>query len=97
MPGKLANAGNTLDFAIGQLDNYTTIELAQYVSTIANGGKKIQPRLVRRAFDPGTQNVVYENYVLSLIHISSIGKSASVKCRCASPVTVKRRSPCASS
>ncbi len=63
MPGKLANAGNTLDFAIGQLDNYTTIELAQYVSTIANGGKKIQPRLVRRAFDPGTQNVVYENYV----------------------------------
>ena len=41
----------------------TTIELAQYVSTIANGGKKIQPRLVRRAFDPGTQNVVYENYV----------------------------------
>ena len=63
IPGKLTNAGNTLDFAIGQLDNYTTIELAQYVSTIANGGKKIQPRLVRRAFDPGTQNVVYENYV----------------------------------
>ena len=34
MPGKLANAGNTLDFAIGQLDNYTTIELAQYVSCL---------------------------------------------------------------
>ena len=63
MPGKLANVGNTLDFAIGQLDNYTLIELSQYISTIANGGLKIQPRLVRKAFDPGTQDVVYENHV----------------------------------
>ena len=63
IPGKLDSVGNTLDFAIGQLDNYTLIELAQYISTIANGGQRITPRLVRKAYEPGTQNVVYENEV----------------------------------
>lgn len=61
--GEAQNAGNMLDFAIGQYDNYTNIELAQYVSTIANGGKRIQPRLVRKAYESGTQEVVYENSV----------------------------------
>lgn len=41
LPGKL------LDLAIGQFDTYTPMQLAQYVSTIANGGYPIQPRMVK--------------------------------------------------
>lgn len=43
--------GNLLDFAIGQYDTYTPIQMAQYVSTIANGGKRIQPHLFVESFD----------------------------------------------
>lgn len=49
-PGKL------LDFSIGQYDTYTTIQLAQYISTIANGGYRIQPRLVKEIREPVLEN-----------------------------------------
>ncbi|GAF24042.1 LOW QUALITY PROTEIN: cell division protein FtsI [Bacillus sp. JCM 19047] len=39
-------SGNLLDFMIGQYDTYTTLQLAQYVSTIANDGVRMRPRLV---------------------------------------------------
>lgn len=41
-----ARIGNALDEAFGQYDTYTTMQLAQYVSTIANGGYRIRPRVV---------------------------------------------------
>ncbi len=64
--GSSQTAGNITDFAIGQYDTYTVMQLGQYVSTIANGGTKYQPRLVSKAFYPGTQSVVYENDVTVL-------------------------------
>src|SRR5699024_41531 len=42
-----ANAGNLLDLAIGQYDTYTTMQLAQYVSTIANGGYRVRPHFLK--------------------------------------------------
>ncbi len=42
--------GNFLDFSIGQYDTYTPIQMAQYISTIANGGKRIQPHLFMESF-----------------------------------------------
>lgn len=39
-------AGKLLDISIGQFDTYTPLQLAQYVSVIANGGSRIQPRIV---------------------------------------------------
>lgn len=39
------NGGNYLDLAIGQYDTYTTMQLAQYISTIANDGTRIQPHI----------------------------------------------------
>ncbi|UPG66281.1 penicillin-binding protein 2 (plasmid) [Metabacillus endolithicus] len=45
-PGKL------LDIAIGQFDTYTPLQLAQYVSTIANGGYRVQPRVVTSIHEP---------------------------------------------
>lgn len=42
------NVGGTfLDLAIGQFDTYTPMQLAQYVSTIANDGYRMEPHLVK--------------------------------------------------
>lgn len=43
---------NLLDFSIGQYDTYTTIQLGQYVSTIANGGYRVKPHFVKEIHDP---------------------------------------------
>ncbi|MGT2925824.1 penicillin-binding protein PBP2B [Streptococcus cuniculipharyngis] len=37
---------NVMTEAFGQFDNYTTMQLAQYVATVANGGKRQAPHLV---------------------------------------------------
>ncbi|TGW14414.1 penicillin-binding protein, partial [bacterium NHP-B] len=39
--------GFLLDYSIGQYDTYTPLQLAQYVSTIANGGYRMKPQLVK--------------------------------------------------
>ncbi|WP_339213060.1 penicillin-binding protein 2 [Solibacillus sp. FSL W8-0372] len=41
-----------LNLAIGQFDTYTTMQLAQYISTIANGGYRIQPRMLKEIRNP---------------------------------------------
>ena len=40
--------------AFGQYDSYTTIQLAQYVASIANGGKRVAPHIVGGIYDAGT-------------------------------------------
>ena len=40
-------AGNLLDFVMGQYETYTPIQLSQYVTTIANGGERIRPHLLK--------------------------------------------------
>ncbi|MDA3964002.1 penicillin-binding protein 2 [Enterococcus thailandicus] len=44
--GEWYTSGNFTDLAFGQFDTYTPIQLAQYASTVANGGKRIQPHIV---------------------------------------------------
>lgn len=39
--------------AIGQMQAFTPIELAQYISAIANGGKLIQPHVLKAVLPPG--------------------------------------------
>ena len=41
------NAGNLLDYVMGQYETYTPIQLSQYVSTIANGGERLEMQLLR--------------------------------------------------
>lgn len=55
--------GNILDYAIGQYDTYTTLELAQYISTIANGGKRLKPRILLHATLPMSDEIIYSNDV----------------------------------
>jgi cell division protein FtsI/penicillin-binding protein 2 len=44
--------GYLLDLVIGQYDTYSAMQLAQYVSTIANGGYRMQPHVVKEIRSP---------------------------------------------
>ncbi|MBQ9011892.1 MAG: penicillin-binding protein, partial [Bacilli bacterium] len=52
--GTSTGSGHLLDFAIGQYDTYTPIQLSQYVGTIANGGKRMQLHLYKGNYNKGT-------------------------------------------
>ena len=52
--GVLNNGGLLLNYAIGQFDSYTPMQLAQYVSTLANGGYRLKPRLLKEVRNPST-------------------------------------------
>lgn len=45
--GVVSNAGQPLFNAFGQFDTYTTLQLAQYALTVANGGTRFAPRVVK--------------------------------------------------
>ncbi|HEY2422245.1 MAG TPA: penicillin-binding protein 2 [Neobacillus sp.] len=51
--------GLLLDLVIGQYDTYSPMQLAQYISTIANDGYRMQPHLVKEIREPieGTSEV----------------------------------------
>ena len=40
-------SGNLLDFVMGQYEAYTPMQLSQYVNTIANGGERLVPHLLK--------------------------------------------------
>lgn len=54
--GESTLPGFILDMSIGQYDTYTPMQLAQYVSTIANGGNRIQAHLVKEIREPIMEN-----------------------------------------
>ena len=66
-------AGNLLDFAMGQYETYTPIQLSQYISTIANGGSRLQPHLLKEVHssseteDIGPLESSFETKVLNTI------------------------------
>lgn len=48
--GKSKMPGHLLDFAIGQYDTYTPIQIMQYINTIANDGVRMQPYLLKEVY-----------------------------------------------
>ena len=48
--------GHLLDFSIGQYDTYTPIQISQYISTIANGGTRYQPHLLKEVYKASDNN-----------------------------------------
>ena len=46
-PSTQAYIGSALDLSYGNYDGYTVIQLAQYMSTIANGGNRMRPYVVK--------------------------------------------------
>jgi len=48
--------GHLLDFSIGQYDTYTPIQLSQYINTIANGGTRLKPYLLKEVYAQSEDN-----------------------------------------
>ncbi|MBO1580479.1 penicillin-binding protein 2 [Bacillus sp. XF8] len=52
---KDSQPGFLLDYSIGQYDTYTPLQLAQYISTIANDGYRMQPQIVQEIREQTTK------------------------------------------
>ncbi len=52
-----AEPGLFLDLAIGQYDTYTPMQLAQYISTIANDGYRMKPHVVKEIRQPSADGI----------------------------------------
>lgn len=67
-------AGNLLDFVMGQYETYTPIQLSQYIMTIARGGERIAPHLLKEVHsssetdDIGTLEYTVEKNVLNTVN-----------------------------
>lgn len=59
--GSAQNGGLLLEFSIGQYDNYNAMQLNQYISTVANGGYRLQPYIVSEVRDSYTGDLVVKN------------------------------------
>ena len=75
-PSGKKNIGNALYMGFGQYDTYTTMQLAQYTSTIANGGYRLRPHIVssiRRPTSKGRLGAIQYKFspqVLNVIQAS---------------------------
>lgn len=59
--GEQWRGGDTLQASIGQSDNlFTPLQLANYISTLVNGGIRYKPYLVKAVRSAGDGSVVYE-------------------------------------
>ncbi len=72
-------AGKLLDLAIGQYDTYTPLQMVQYVSTVANGGYRIAPRVLKEIHEPSPDgevlgSLIEENGVKVLNRINNSAK-----------------------
>src|SRR5699024_135436 len=70
-----ANSANILHLSFGQFDTYTPIQMAQYASTIANGGYRLQLHLLQSIHKPVAEQgkigeAVYQFKPNVLNHIS---------------------------
>lgn len=59
--GETWNPGDTVQAAIGQSDNlFTPIQLVNYCSTIANGGTRYKPYMIKSVLSADLSEVIYE-------------------------------------
>ncbi len=64
--GKSIASDLLINYAIGQYDTYTTLQLSQYISTIANDGSRVKPRFLKSVIDSNTNEVIYESPTIVL-------------------------------
>lgn len=60
-------AGTILYYSIGQYDSFTAMQAAQYVATIANGGKKVQPHLLSKVTEVNDAATTIFKYTTNVI------------------------------
>lgn len=71
--GQVWNPGDTVQAAIGQSDNlFTPLQLANYCATIANGGTRYRPYIIKSVLSADMSEVIYETEpeVLNTINVS---------------------------
>ena len=64
--GTELKAGKLMDLTIGQFDTYTPLQMAQYVSTIANGGHRVKPHVVKEIREPSTDGAAMGSLVAEI-------------------------------
>ena len=69
--GSNRNPGLLMNFAIGQYDTYTNIQLNQYISTIARDGNRYKMHLVNKIIDNNGNITLLEPEILNNININS--------------------------
>ena len=62
--------GHLLDFSIGQYDTYTPIQIAQYISTLANNGNRMKLNLVNKAYS-SDGDLIYEYKPIKLNKVNT--------------------------
>lgn len=66
--------GNLLDLSFGQYDTYTPMQLAQYASTVANGGTRIAPHVVKGIYGNDANGNLDMNKVIKTMSGDKLGQ-----------------------
>ena len=66
--------GHLLDFSIGQYDTYTPIQLSQYINTLANGGTRYKPYLLKEVYAPSVNNEEIFGELIYATEKTTLGK-----------------------
>lgn len=67
-------SGLLLDFSIGQYDNYTPIQMSQYINTVSKDGTRVKPTLLKKVYAPskdGLTELIYTNKPVILNQIDT--------------------------
>lgn len=70
--GTKTDGGLLLDFAIGQYDNYTPMQLSQYIGTIANNGVRLQPHLLKEVYSSTSEKLTEKIYEASVVELNTV-------------------------
>ena len=69
--GNKTDSGLLLDLSIGLYDNYTPIQLSQYVGTIANSGVRVKPHLLKEVYSSFDNSILYKTDTLVLNKVNT--------------------------
>ncbi len=72
--GKSTLPGHLLDFAIGQYDTYTPIQLSQYINTLANGGTRLKPYLLKEVYSQSSNDEDIFGELIYKTDVKALGK-----------------------
>ena len=72
--GKSTLPGHLLDFAIGQYDTYTPIQLSQYINTLANGGTRLKPYLLKEVYSQSSNDEDTFGELIYKMDVKALGK-----------------------
>ncbi len=67
--GSDTEPGKIMPYSIGQYDTYTTMQLAQYVATLANGGTRVQPHLLNEVSEVNDLDTIIYAYKTSILGV----------------------------